>query len=268
MAGAEIPGWRTLLHERGVRHMAMSYVGLARRTKFARPWLVAEKFPAETSVFLDSGAHTANKSQDQDVDELVSLTDRYMTFVEANVSTVDVVTEFDALALPAEIRAKNRDRLHELLGDRFLPVWHIEDGAAELGRLADVYGRVGVMQTVLDGRDLTRELRNLARGGVRLHGVAMTQIDAMREIQWDSVSSTSWLSPSMYGDTIVWTGRELKRYPRTYKAQARKRHRTLFRNVGLDAEAIDNDDPTEILKLSIWSWTEYVDSLNQQTHMM
>lgn len=265
-SGAEIPGWRNLLTSRGVRHQALSFVGLSRRVKFARPWLISTKFGDEVQVLLDSGAHTINKSPDSgtDVDALERLTERYELFVTQNAASVVAAIEFDAVQLSADFRAGHRARLSELLHDRFLPVWHGTD-LTELHRLADTYGRVAVTQTSLGGRDLVPVLRGLARQGVRLHGAAMTKPDIMRAVDWDSVASTSWLSPSMYGDTIVWAGGELKRYPKKYKAEARKRHRTLFTNNGFDAEAIASDDRTELLKLSIWSWTEFMDDLNKQT---
>lgn len=265
-AGAEIPGWRNLLTSRGVRHQALSFVGLSRRVKFARPWLIAEKFGPEVSVFLDSGGHTINKDDGRaGGDALPDTLERYERFVVENADAVNVATEFDALALPADMRVAHRARLSDLLHDRFLPVWHPEDGLAELYILTELYGRVAITQTSIGNRDIIPVLRGLARQGVRLHGAGMTKPDIMRAVDWDSVASSSWLSPSMYGDTIVWAGGELKRYPKKYKAEARKRHRTLFTNNGFDAEAIASDDRTELLKLSIWSWTEFMNDLNEQT---
>jgi hypothetical protein len=92
----------------------------------------------------------------------------------------------------------------------------------------------------------------------------MTRMEAMRSVRWDSVGSTSWLSPSQYGDTFVWTGKELKRYPKAYKDNARRRHRTLFESHGFDPAKIAVDDTTEVLKLSIWSWTQFVDDIERR----
>jgi hypothetical protein len=105
----------------------------------------------------------------------------------------------------------------------------------------------------------------VADHGVRLHAIAMTKPWAMAEVRWDSVASTSWLSPGQYGDTIVWTGKELKRYPRKYKDEARKRHRTLFTSAGFDAEKIAADDRIEVTRLSIWSWQQLAASLGRHS---
>jgi hypothetical protein len=92
----------------------------------------------------------------------------------------------------------------------------------------------------------------------------MTKVEEMESIKWHSVASTSWVSPQQYGDTIVWTGRELKRYPKKYKDQARKRHRTLFEREGFDSDKIENDDSSELLRLSVWSWQQVVSDIEKR----
>ena len=261
-AGAEIPGWRKLLYENGVRHMALSFVGLSRRTNYPERWKLVEKFPEDVHIFVESGGHSINKNPDKY--DVPALMDSYLKFVEANVDRVHTVTELDARVFEPEMRQQLRDRLHELSGNKFLPIWHEDDGVEVLVELATVYGRVGVPQVVASNRDLTPLLMSLARQGVRLHGVAMTQMDAIMEIPWDSVLSTSWLSPAQYGDTIVWTGNELKRYPRRYKEQARRRHRAQFLDAGFDPDLIESDDVTECLRLSIWSWQRFMEFANER----
>jgi hypothetical protein len=91
----------------------------------------------------------------------------------------------------------------------------------------------------------------------------MTKVDTMSTVQWHSVASTSWISPQRYGDTIVWTGNELKRYPKAYKEQARKRHRILFERIGLDPAKIEDGDATEVLRLSMWSWRQLEAHINR-----
>lgn len=267
--GAEVPSHRKLLAEEGIEHVALSYFGLRRRTKFSRPWIIAEKFPDTQSIFLDSGAYTVNSADEEkySVGELKDISAHYMSFVMDNIDRLTMVSEFDALALGEDwIEAMREDFYDDLPADRFMPIWHPEIGGLDsLDRLAQRYERVGIPQTALDGRNLDNTLNNLVQQyGVKLHGIAMTKPDVMSDIRFDSVASTSWLSPSQYGDTIVWTGKELKRYPKKYKEDARKRHRTLFEQNGFDAEAIENDDTREILRLSLWSWSQQVEFLTNR----
>lgn len=266
LGGAEIPGWRTLLEEQGVTHVAMSYFGLRRRTKFSKPWIIADHFPAEQKIFLDSGAYTINNAEDDKYSqsELKDIAAHYMTFVQDNIDRVEMVSEFDALPLGREwIEAAREDFWDDIPDDKFLPIWHGGD-LGQLDALAQRYKRVGIVRTALGERNLAPALNGLVQKyGTLLHGVAMTKPTEMADIRWDSVASTSWISPSQYGDTIVWTGKELKRYPKDYKAQARKQHRTLFNDKGFDAAKIEADDPKEILRLSIWSWQQQVEDITR-----
>ena len=266
LGGAEIPGWRTLLEESAVEHVAMSYMGLRRRTKFSKPWLIEEKFPAGQKIFLDSGAYTINSALEDKFSqaELKDIAAHYMTFVQDNIDRVEMVSEFDALPLGREwIEAAREDFFGDLPDDKFLPIWHGGD-LDILAALAQRYKRVGIVQTALGDRNLAPALNGLVQKyGTLLHGVAMTKPTEMAAIRWDSVASTSWISPSQYGDTIVWTGKELKRYPKAYKAQARKQHRTLFLDKGFDAAKIEADDNKEILRLSIWSWQQQIADISR-----
>lgn len=266
-AGGEVPSHRNLLAAVGAPQVALSYMGLRRRVKFARPWIIAEKFPEDTEIFLDSGAYTVNNGKTAySQRELQDIADHYRQFVKENIDRVSMVSEFDALALGrAWIEQDREDFYDDLPRDKFMPIWHAEWGLDYLKQLATKYLRVGVPETAMGGRNLAPFLNSLVQEtGVLLHGVAMTQVAEMESIRWDSVASTSWISPQQFGDTIVWTGRELKRYPKAYKDQARKRYRTLFDREGFDSEKIENDDSTELLRLSVWSWQQLVSDIEKR----
>lgn len=263
--GAEVPSHRKWLQDAGIDHSYLSYVGLRRRLKFARPWLIKDKFPGEMHVLLDSGAHTYNKqeAEDQDSAELLEVAAAYEAFVSQNAERVDAFTEFDARSLGLDWIHSRRDDYYLDFGNKFMPVWHPEWGIDELEAMASRYERIAIVQTALGDRDIIPVLNMLAsRRGTLLHGIAMTKPDTMRAVKWTSVGSTSWLSPIQYGDTFVWTGNELKRYPKAYKDQARKRHRTLFTNAGFDAEKIAADDTNEVIRLSLWSWERLLEDVN------
>jgi len=267
-SGAEVPSWRTLLADTGVEHVSLSFMGLRRRVKHTDKWLLAEKFPANQKIFLDSGAYTVNTADEEKytVGQLRDIAAAYIIFVQANIDRIEFASEFDCLALGLEwIKAAREDFWDDLPDGRFLPIWHAEWGLEELDRLCQKYARVGIHQTALGERNLEPTLKALVRQyGTKYHGVAMTKPTVMAAVPWASVASLSWMSPSQYGDTIVFTGKELKRYPKKYKDQARKRHRTLFTNNGFDAQKIEDDDRDEVLRLSIWSWQQLMKHLNRE----
>lgn len=257
--GAENPHWKDLLHANSVTTMGLSYIGLSRRVKFARPWLISEHFPDDTSVFLDSGAYSVN-TQEVSREEAVDIARAYQAFVSQNHEAVGMVSEFDAQVLGKSYIEQARADFYDDLGDKFLPIWHSEYGLDNLEYLASRYERVGILQADVNA-DISPVLNKLVnRYDVKLHGVAMTRMEAMKDVRWDSVGSTSWLSPSKFGDTILWepATKTLHRYPKKYKDEARKRHRSLLSSVGFDSSAVEADNTDELLRVSIWSWQQFV----------
>lgn len=203
--GSEIPAWRTLLANEGIRDVSLSFVGLARRVKFARPWRLEDKYPAGQSIFLDSGAFTFNKKvaggNAVEADELSGM---YRRFVSENIDRVDMVSEFDALVLGQYYIEEQRREFYDALGDKFIPVWHAEHGPDELERLCSAYSRVLITESEMASIEADSVLNNLVgRYGVKLHGASVTKVNLMRSIRWDSVGSTSWMSPAHYGDSVA-----------------------------------------------------------------
>lgn len=264
--GTEIPTYRNLLFAEGVKDVSLSYFGLRRRTKFSKPWLLDEKFDASQKIFIESGCHTINSAKERKYtdDELRAIAEHYYHWTHQNIESLEYYTEFDALQLGRGFIEEHREERRDIDFDKFVPVWHGDDGVADLHYLAERYGRVGILQTAIGGRDLVPLLNSLATDGVRLHGLAMTKPDIMQAIPWASVSSTSWLSPSQFGDTIVWSHNQLKRYPKKMKDQARKKERSTFMTQGFDLEKIEKDDSVELLRVSIWSWQQQIDAINRR----
>ena len=263
-AGAEVPSHRKLLADSGVSDVSLSYMGLRRKVKFARPWIIADHFLPSQNVFLDSGTYTLNKEDSEvDEDEAREIAAQYLAFVQQNIDGIEMAAEFDAKVLGREWIDARREDFWESYPDKFLPVWHREYGRDELERMASLYPRVGVLQSALEVRDMGAQLNALVdRYGVRFHGVGMTRMKPMQEIRWDSVGSTSWLDPGMNGGTFVWDGHELHRYPKRYKERARRQHNSVFVSNGFDVAKIEEDDTNELLRLSLWSWSKFVDSIN------
>lgn len=263
--GSEIKSWRDLLIAQHVPTVSLSYVGLRRRYKGSvEKWKISEHYPDFQHVFLDSGAYTLNREgSEYTIEQAEELVTDYIDFANANVGSLAMVSEFDAQIFGSELKEFRRKLYDNIPPESFMPIWHTEYGTEELEDLCSTYELVGIRQSDMRDTTLIPIFNSMVnRYGVRLHGVAITSKDMMQSVAFDSVSSMSWLSPSVYGDTIVWTGRELKRYPKAYKNQARKKHRTVFRDNNFDVDKIENDDSTELLKLSLWSWQKFTESIS------
>lgn len=262
-SGAEIPGWRNTLAQHGATHASLSYMGLRRRIKHPETWSAAQRIRQPLTLLLDSGAHTLNKHLDRyDVTEAMQV---YEQFAAANKDTFEHVLEMDVLDIDGASRAMHRTRMGESLGwDKFVPVWHAEDGADSLDHLARSLQRLGgtlaIADLEADGKNLTPTLRYYA-ARVPLIGLAQLKPEPMREIPWYAVTGTSWLSPTQHGETVIYTGHELHRYHARYKDQVRKRYRTQIEAAGFDPAKIEVGDGNELLGLSLWSWRTFAAQL-------
>ena len=264
-AGSEVSDHRKLLTELGVTDVSLSYVKLASRIKFARPWLIADHYAPDQHVYLDSGGYSFNKEGSElTEDDAMEMASKYMAFVVQNIDRIEMVSEFDALILgPDWLKAMREDFWNDAAPGKFLPIWHEESGHDELEELASSYSRIGILAKDIDDKMLPLLRDIVGRYGTSLHGVSMTKMDVMAWDVWDSVGSTSWLSPSKYGETHIWLpNNELKWYPNKYKQQCRSRHRAWFTQNGFNAQAIIDDNRREVLRLSVWSWQQYVAHLN------
>lgn len=258
--GCEQPGWRSFLADQGVNTMSLSWYGLRRRRKNLSGFLIRNEFPDGSRVFLDSGAYSVNKDSNIGRDDAYALYQEYMDFVDANIDSIVFASEFDAQILGQDLIKDVRRRYwQELDSQKWMPVWHSETGVTELRSMAGQYDRVGLLQAAGASSDITGLLRTLA-SGTNFHGVSMTKIEKMQEMPLTSVGSTSWLSPTQYGDTFIWDGRELHRYPRDYKHR-RESHRRWLQENGFDTVKIEGDDSNELLRLSVWSWQKFAASV-------
>ena len=80
--------------------------------------------------------------------------------------------------------------------------------------------------------------------------------DNLRQVPVESAATLSWLSPMTRGETIIWDGTRLVRYPKSMKEQARPRHKAVYEKAGLDFDKIVGDDSEELCKLAVWSFDQ------------
>lgn len=243
----------------------MSFWALSRKIKNLHKWGVAEHFPG-TKVLLDSGAYSANKASPGE--DWVGYSKGYADFVEDNLDTLDLVTEFDCVHLDREHIESMRAEFYDHIDPRrFIPVWHAEHGFPALHDLAEKYDRLAVpASTLMDGHPgvLPRLAVVTRQYGTQLHAAGVSGQEILMAVPWATSSSTSWLSAMRYGETIVWDGTRLHRYSKDQKEQARRRYHGLFIAKGFDPDKIDADDPQEVTRLALWSWRQMEEDVTRR----
>ena len=142
------------------------------------------------------------------------------------------------------------------LGDKYYPLWNDPLDQERLAFLMEKYGRVAIPDDAITGKTIPRIKQLQHRWGASLIGIT-SKTDSIEAVPWDTVIVSSWTSVVRYGETQIWDGHGLRRYPAQQKDSARRKHMADIRRLGVDYEAVCEDDVSEVSKLSVLSWLEW-----------
>jgi len=139
------------------------------------------------------------------------------------------------------------------LGDKYIPIWSDNDDLERLAWLCQRYGRVAISDKAINAKTIPR-IRSLSqRWGAMLIGIT-SKPDIIEALPWDVVIVGSWTSALRYGETQIWDGHALRRYPAQQKESSRRKHRSDIIRLGIDFDAVMEDEVTAVGNLAIRSW--------------
>ena len=100
------------------------------------------------------------------------------------------------------------------------------------------------------------------RTRINLHGLSFAHpYDAPGGL-YSTVVSSSWISPTRFGETVIWDENRLRRYPAEDKEKIRHRHRAHFTAAGFDADKIEADSSNEVARYTVWAWRQMEQSMD------
>jgi hypothetical protein len=267
--GGEVPSHRGLLTNSGVKAIGINYWALKRRgLPKTKDYLLSERYDPDVEVYVDSGISSSLKAN-LSVMELEAYSEEYQDWIAINEERISGATEFNHPALGKEWLLQQRESFwHYVPEGVFWPTWDPSQGQIELVSLAKNYDNVAIPGTAVESElTLAARLRALhTQFDFSVHGLACAKPDNLRQVPFSTASTMSWLSPMMRGETIVWDGAKLVRYPKKMKSQARPRYKRIIEQAGLDFNKVIDDDPNEVTKLAIWSYLQLEKSLDKSTH--
>jgi hypothetical protein len=254
--GVEIPSNRTLLERSGVENVMLNYWGLRKRgLPKTKAYLIGEHFMPHMKVWVDSGAVQADKANlsQRELDEYAA---DYEEFIALNYDRIEGWVEFDSQIFGLPKIQQNRAAFEN--DPKMWVVWHESYNTMVLQRWASEYSNIAIpsdaIESVTSLAGITRSLA--AKYPVKFHALATAKPDNLRQIPFTSASTLSWLSPMRRGETIIWDGTKLARYPKKMKAQARPRYKTVVEKAGLDFGKFISDDTLESTKVAVWSYLQ------------
>lgn len=265
--GADVPSNRTLLATTGAVEVGVSYWRLTRRgLPKTKAYLLSNYFNDDAKIFVHAGIP---KTQQLSRPELEQFAADYEEFVANNIDRINMFSELTHPTLSQEfIESQRKTCWAQVPPAKFLPIWDVTTDRKGLQDLASKYLDIGITGENVDSVTwLASETRNLQRKhNTRFHAIACAKPDNLRSILFETAATLAWLSPMTHGETIIWDGTRLVRYPKKMKEQARQRYRQVYEKAGLDYNKIMEDDPQEVCRLAVWSYEQLETKLNMISH--
>ena len=229
----------------------------------AKGYLLSNYFNKDFQIHVHPGIP---QETELDMVDLHVFAAEYEEFIANNIDRLTTFNEINGRWVPQDfVEEQRRTAWSEVPPGKFQPVWEPSTGLSELNLMVSRYLDIGLPGAALEEESqLAMVTRTLVRQhGTRFHVLGSAKPDNLRQVAAETASTMSWLSPMMNGETIVWDGTKLNRYPKRMKDQARTRYRNVYLKAGLDVDKILEDDPKEVCKLAVWSYQQFETRINK-----
>ena len=259
--GAEVPSNRTILDHSNAEKMGVSYWGLVKRgLPKTKKYLLENYFKDEVELYVYPGIPATAVLTDKELEDFCA---DYEEFISDNLNRITLFSEITHPSLSQEFIVQQRATAwHEVDEAKFGVVYTEGD----LESLATRYLNVFISG---DRAELLEaSCRKFAsQHGTKFHLLGSIKPDKFRNSPFETTSTLAWLSPMMRGETIVWFGNQLHRYPKRMKDQARSRYKAAYEAANLDFDKILADDAVEVSKLAVWSYQQLETWSNGTSHI-
>ena len=214
-------------------------------------------------MVLDSGIAQAERDG-LSKEELTSLASEYQEFVANNLEFIWAFIEPDSQVLGLDWVLQERASYEH--DPKLWVVWHESYGVQRLREWSKRHSNIAIphetIESVTSLAGLTRAL--VAQHPVAFHGLGCAKPDNLRQIPFTTATTLSWLSPMRRGETIIWDGTKVVRYPKKMLEQARRRYSSVISKEGLDFNKFLNNDGVESAKVAVWSYKQLEKSMDKK----
>lgn len=259
--GADVPSNRVILETMGIKNVGVSFWRLVKRglPKHKR-YLLENYFEPYMSIHVHPGIPENTVLGPEELEDFIAA---YEDFLAHNMERISSFTEVDHNLVNKALLGQQRAAAWDE-EPKFWASIRSDTSYAELAEACQSYKNVAIPYDLIESDvSLAAKTRALSNQyGTVFHALACAKPDNLRQIHVESATTQSWLSPMMRGETIVWDGTKLVRYPKKMKDQARPRYKAVYEKAGLDFDKIVEDDPVEVAKLALWSYDQFEERFN------
>jgi hypothetical protein len=259
--GADVPSNRVILESMGIKNVGVSYWRLVKRgLPKNKRYLLSNYFQPYMDIHVHPGIPENTILTEAELEQFAI---DYEDFLSHNMDRITSFIEIDHPQLD-KLSMNNQREAAWAEEDKFWATIRADHSYGEIVDMCQQYENVAIPYSIIEG-DVSMAAKTRALSTqykTKFHALACAKPDNLRQIHVETASTMSWLSPMMRGETIVWDGTKLVRYPKKMKDQARPRYKAIYEKAGLDFDKILNDDPVEVAKLALWSYDQYEERFN------
>lgn len=263
--GAEVPSNRKILEEMGIREVGFSFWrAMKRGLPKNKDYLLSNYFNPFMNVTVYPGIPAATELSEREMEDFCA---DYEDFIANNIDRITNFLEVDHKSISERfVEEQRRGAWEEIEDDKFVAVFRAHYDDSRLDWFSAAYKNILVpKERLLESPSFVHRMRSAIRShDTEFHTAALADPSELKNFPLASVSTLSWLSPMMHGETIMWDGAELVRYPQNMKEQARPRCKTAAESAGLDFDKILADDNIEVCKLALWSYEQLEAKLDRE----
>jgi hypothetical protein len=259
--GAEVPSNRSILDHSNAKKVGVSYWGVVRRgLPKTKKYLLENYFKDDVELYVFPGIPASTTLTEE---ELLDFSADYEEFIADNLHRITLFSEINHPSASQEFVVQQRVAAwNEVDDDKFGVVYT----SGSLEDLATRYLNIFISGDVAEALEpICRKFSS--QHGTKFHILGSIKPDKFRNSPFETTSTLAWLSPMMRGETIVWFGNQLHRYPKRMKEQARSRYKAAYEAANLDFDKILADDAVEISKLAVWSYQQLELWANNSSHI-
>jgi hypothetical protein len=224
LAGAEKGSYRSSLVANGVSRLAFNYTQLA----------IPKRKEMDLKTLTNGASILFYQSEgDENLDE-------FDIFLREHIDSIDHVIT-------------NSGHKADWMDGKNIPLWNDGEDVERLAALCQRSPRVAVSDKALTAKNTSRVRQLQQRWSTEMF-IFSSKVDVLESLPWEAAVVASWTSAIRYGETQVWDGHALRRYPSQHKQSARSKHRADIVRLGIDIDAVMEDSSSEVGRLAILSW--------------
>lgn len=259
--GADVPSNRTILESMGVKNVGVSFWRLTKRgLPKNKRYMLENYFQPYMNIHMHPGIPEKSELSTQELNDFAY---EYEDFLAHNMDRIESFLEIDHPSLDKNAIDLQRQAAWSS-ENKFWATIREDYSYSDIVDMCQQYKDVAIPYSIIEADvSLAAKTRALStQYGTTFHALACAKPDNLRQIKVATASTQSWLSPMMRGETIVWDGNKLLRYPKKMKDQARPRYKAVYEKAGLDFDKIVGDDPVEVARLALWSYDQFEERFN------